>query len=821
MSVCPTAGELTAFLAGSCDGDAAHRIESHLASCESCCEWCMAHDSKDPLLDDVRKVLDTPTPSGGSTGSVLDPGVPEGSEVPEVEGYRIVDELGRGGMGVVYRAVQLDTKREVALKVLLDGAMASTRAKRRFEREVEVAASLSHPNIATILESGLSHGKYYFSMQYISGRSLEAHIRGNGIEVPAIGVLFESICDAVDYAHRKGVIHRDLKPSNIIVDDSGKPYVLDFGLAKTFVDESLESMDQLSMPGELMGTLPYMSPEQVTGRVNEVDTRSDIYALGVMLFKQLTGRYPYSVSGRFQQVLDNIVQAEPTAPSRWRESVNHDLDTIVLKCLSKEPTRRYQSVGEFRDDLTSWRNGEMISAKRDSTTYVLGKTLKRHRRAIALSFVLLLAAGGLLFNRFQAVAHARRAAANGILAAFVSQPADGLAAFTRASGAVRGMIRERVPQLVESGSYSDRVTGARAAFFADPAAFWRSVNDGALKVSGEWLELAFLPPDVARGVQPELTGILRGGTADQRYVALCLIGALTAKDSITQELTQLIVQAADDDDPGIAAAARWAGDQLALALPGDGGAIRHDPLSGLDFISLEGVKAFAVGADENDEWSQFDELQEGASAVAPFEISRTEIPVALYQRFLKSVSPEDASAYSEWYEGIRKMLDRNGDPARDAAGVVSFDGARALCVWLNEAAAKAGAAFRYRLPTEAEWEYASRGGSSTRYCYGTDPRYLHFFARFGGADVWHVTGTRMPNRYGIQDAHGGIWEWCESRYPESWAEDFGLKGRELWLLKGGAFHSPARKCRTSVKNFGTRESAFDYYGVRLVRESLP
>lgn len=350
---------------------------------------------------------------------------------PTIPGYSDVEELRRGGQGVVYIATQQSTKRRVAIKVLGAGAFASSNARRRFEREVDLAATLEHANIVSVYDSGeTADGHPYFVMQFIDGVPLDELVGASSAmtttadRVPTHArpvretlQLFRQICDAVGYAHRRGVIHRDLKPSNIRIDRAGVPHVLDFGLAKAggeLFEGDLPT--QMSMTGEFMGSLPWASPEQAEGATSQIDTRTDIYSLGVLLYQMLTGRFPYGVVGPFRQVLDRISNDPPTPPTRYRAAIESDVETIVLKCLEKEPARRYQNVGELSEDIQRFLSGAPIAAKRDSALYTMRKTLARYKllfgvgTAFALLTVVAAIALGVMYNRATESAAAANAA---------------------------------------------------------------------------------------------------------------------------------------------------------------------------------------------------------------------------------------------------------------------------------------------------------------------------------------------------------------------------------------------------------------------------
>lgn len=317
----------------------------------------------------------------------------------EFPGYEITGPPQRGGQGVVYEAIQLSTRRRVAIKVMREGPFATLADRARFEREIETLSRLDHPNIVAVHDAGVVAGAHYFVMDYVDGEALDVHVQNQRLNEYAdrapLVRLFMKVCDAVHAAHLRGVIHRDLKPSNIRVDRAGQPHVLDFGLAKA-IDAETDSL--MTRTGQFVGSLPWASPEQIEGAGSRIDLRTDVYSLGAIFYQLLTGAPPFEVGSNLRIALGNILEREPRRPSALatRAGLPHiddELDTIVLKCLAKDRERRYQTAGELARDLGRYLAGEPILAKSDSAMYVLRKALRRYRLHVAAATGLVLLLG--------------------------------------------------------------------------------------------------------------------------------------------------------------------------------------------------------------------------------------------------------------------------------------------------------------------------------------------------------------------------------------------------------------------------------------------
>ncbi len=332
-------------------------LETHRAP-EEVCQACP--ELLPEVLDRLRRLRELEAQVDSwfpTTGSAAGPVVPPDGKCPEIPGYDVQAILGRGGMGIVYKARHLQLNRVVALKMLQAGAYAGAHERARFQREAQVVAGLRHANIVQVYDVGDHDGCPFFTMELLEGGSLVQALAGTPQPARPMAELLVVLAEAVHVAHQAGIVHRDLKPGNILLTAQGTPKVADFGLARYFEGEAA-----LTLSGTRMGTPSYMAPEQVIGKAGTIGPAADIYALGVLLYEGLTGRPPFrgeTASETERQVLNH----EPVAPARLNPKVPRDLETICLKCLSKEPQRRYASAAALADDLTRFREGRPIQAR--------------------------------------------------------------------------------------------------------------------------------------------------------------------------------------------------------------------------------------------------------------------------------------------------------------------------------------------------------------------------------------------------------------------------------------------------------------------------
>lgn len=361
------------------------------------------------------------SPNAGSYDDLLalirhDAGATPEDALPEIDGYEIIILVGQGGMGAVYEAFQQSTGRRVAVKVVRTIGRLAESTRRRFEREVDLAGRLDHPNIVRVIDSGACPAGPFLAMDFVDGRPLDQALVP-GKEPPArVFALLAEIADAVEYAHQRGVLHRDLKPANILIDRGGRPRIVDFGLAKAIGPSEFRPLTSLSEPGQLVGTIAYMSPEQASADANALSVRTDVYALGAIGYELLTGRVPCDTTGALRDVLERIAAVDPPAPSLLRPDaqISRDADAVFLKALEKKPANRYPTAALFAADLRSLLAHRSVVARKVGPAGRAARWVRRNRAITAVATsaaIALLAVGAVSIQRVLAERDAARAEA--------------------------------------------------------------------------------------------------------------------------------------------------------------------------------------------------------------------------------------------------------------------------------------------------------------------------------------------------------------------------------------------------------------------------
>ncbi len=352
-------------------------------------DWTRVAAEHPHLADDLRELWGAVMLADAVAQSVHQSQHQEGVEAAEERSqlqlpvrfgdYELLEEIGRGGMGVVYKARQISLNRTVAVKMILKAQHASPADLSRFLAEAQAAARLSHPAIVPVYEVGQRDSRYYFSMKYIEGENLTQRLARGPLSARQAAQMMRSICSAIDEAHRHGILHRDLKPSNILIDPQGQPVITDFGLAK----QTAADVESVTRSGAVLGTPAFMAPEQASGRRGAVGVASDVYGLGTILFAMLTAQAPFE--GRTPvDVLLKVLEEDPPFPHQLNPRVDRDLEMIALRCLQKPIDLRYPSAGALEREFEAYLSGEAISARSGKFLHVFSRLFRETHNAQVL-----------------------------------------------------------------------------------------------------------------------------------------------------------------------------------------------------------------------------------------------------------------------------------------------------------------------------------------------------------------------------------------------------------------------------------------------------
>ena len=463
----------------------------------------------------------TPDPTDGARD------LPRGAVVRYFGDYEVLTELGRGGMGVVYRARQVSLNRPVALKMIKAGVLADDAELRRFQNEAEAVALLDHPGVVPVYEVGEHDGQRYFSMKLVEGGNLAERLVSFKDDPKAAATLLAETAEAVHHAHMRGILHRDLKPANILVDTEGHPHVTDFGLAKR-----VEAEIEMTATGVILGTPAYMSPEQAVGHRGAITTATDVYGLGAILYALLTSKPPFGGDG-VMETLDAVRTRPPEPPTRLNARVPRDLETICLKCLEKDPRRRYSSAQALADDLHAWLDLRPITARRVGAAERAWLWCKRKPAVAALTAAVVLAAVG-----GAAAVIAVQAKANADLRAANTREAQ---RFDLANEAIKLFHGEVGDDLVlkddQFKPLRDKLLRGAADFYGKLEGLLKSQPDRASRkaMGNAYSDLGHLTAKI--GDKPEALAAHRKGLAVRRELASDLTASAEARDDVARSLS--------------------------------------------------------------------------------------------------------------------------------------------------------------------------------------------------------------------------------------------------------------------------------------------
>jgi formylglycine-generating enzyme required for sulfatase activity len=726
--------------------------------------------------------------------------IPDGSMAfPEVSGYTVLGVLGRGGMGVVYKAEQAGLRRMVALKMILHGDHVGDDERRRFQAEAEAIAALQHPHIVQVYEVGEHNGLPFFSMEFCPRGSLEGKLDGTPWEPERAAALVQTLAGAVQAAHQAGLVHRDLKPGNVLLAADGSPKVTDFGLVKR-----LDVAGQ-TQSGAVVGTPSYMAPEQAGGNSKDIGPAADVYALGAILYELLTGRPPFKAATPVDTVLQ-LLSVEPVPVRRLQPNTPRDIETICLKCLAKEPHRRYAAATALAEDLRRYQAGEPIQARPAGR---LERTVKWARRRPALAALL-----GVTVLAFVALtvlsanlAVARNDAEHQALIAIGKEQE------ARQEAEKAKVVRDFLVSIFH---------------FSDPTRKRGTIN------AREILDEADKRIERDFNQQPELRQELRT-VIEQVYDKIGLVAPaamiLESRGSVQLHPVRGMNRAAAPQ------VLLYPGDQLQL---GADATVQLIVLSDLHKERLEPSREAIVrrqGCEPPEAIREraanipmtFVRLPKGTFYMGwdgKKKGVKTEIKEdfaiavhAVTQGQWQAVMGTSPSWFSRKGEGALTLQDISDEELKlFPVEQVSWNDVQAFLDKLNEKERTTG--YRYRLPTEAEWEYACRGGATSEeecsyHFYFDKPtneltsEQANFNGRFpfgkAGWGNWLERTTRVgaypPNKLGLCDMHGNVWQWCDSLWKPEGPERVVRGGAWNWhgtsCLAGYRYHSePSRRDRS-------------------------